>query len=395
MKRIKSIIICINILTTLTLFSQKKEILVLDSVTNKPVDGVNIFYSEITEGTFTNADGKAEINLKEFDLKISHINYEEKTIAYKDLENTTTILIKLKTNLLDEVIVSSFNLKKALNYVLENYESLYVNEPFEKECIFKESLTVNGNLKRFILSKVNWWGNSYKVKFTDDLKLRLASIDFNKNIAMDIFTDSEKENSPSKSGNIATSNLIAVIYLNTTLTNFLKYSEGLNSIVEASPPNQIIVSFETDWSKVKNGSEKCKGKITFDKETKAIIAFMIAVDKNDEIIKGLTSISKKQYSIENTDSVSDYVFAKGINNKWTLNSAEIKANVDIIYNNKTYKNSVTNNILVLKEISVKKVNNKGLIDLTKPIFESLPSSEITNANSILLSEEEKKFIYGK
>lgn len=395
MKILKSFIIALLFLLSANTYSQKKEFLILDSSSNLPVPDVNVYYPNIQEGTFTNSDGKAIINIKDYDLKISNINYEDKLIKSTDVSKSDTIYLNLKTTLIDEVVIKSFNLPKALNYVVENYDNLYENNPFEKECVFKETLNVNGNLKRLILSKVNWWGKSYKVKYMDDLKLRLGSIDFNKNEPMNIFTDSEKENTPSKSGYIATSNLISILYLNTVLDNFLKISVGLHSAVEESPSDEIIVSYQTDWAKLKNGSEKTHGKITFDKLTKAIISLSIIVDKKDEVVKGTTSISKKNYSVENTASMSNYTFIKGLNNKLTLNSLEAVADVSMIYDNKNFKISVANNIFVLKESAVKKVSNAGIIDLSKPIFESLPSSEITSANSILLSKDEKSFIYGK
>ena len=93
-------------------YSQNKEILVLDSTTKLPIETANLYYSAIQEGTFTNSDGKATIMIRDFDLKISHIAYEEKIINYKELQHSSTFLLTPKSIILDEVVVKYFNLNK-------------------------------------------------------------------------------------------------------------------------------------------------------------------------------------------------------------------------------------------------------------------------------------------
>jgi hypothetical protein len=78
---------------------------------------------------------------------------------------------------------------------------------------FKETMTID-NLKKLILTKVNWWGK-LQVKHSSDLKFRLGSIDFNKMKPCLLILEK-----PSNSGFIETKNLIAVIYLNTLLKGF-------------------------------------------------------------------------------------------------------------------------------------------------------------------------------
>jgi len=373
-------------------FAQKKEILIVDGTTNVPIENVNIYYLENREATFTNSEGKASLNIQKMILKIAHIQYDELSINGEDLVNIEKIKLNPKSIQLDEVVVSSFNLKKAINYVLDNYKDLYVSKPFEKECNFKETMTIDNQLKRLILTKVNWWGKSYEVKYSSDLKLRLGSIAFNKNEAIGIFTDSPKDNLPSNSGFIETKNLIAVIYLNTLLKGFLNSSENLTNVIEKSPSNQIIVSFETDWKVFENYQSRSKGRIVFDKESKAIIAYLRETEDKNNITRKATKTTKKEYSYENTNSEIQLDFYKSIENKWTLNSFQANADFSITYNDKTNFGNIKNNIYVLKETAVKKVTNEGLMDLTKPIYQNLPSNSFTNSNSILLSEEEKKFI---
>jgi hypothetical protein len=390
MNKINSIILLLVI--SQICFAQKKEILIVDGTTNFPIENVNIYYPENREATFTNLEGRASLNIKKMILKIAHVQYEELSINGEDLINIQKITLNPKSIQLDEVVVSSFNLKKAINYVLDNYKDLYVSKPFEKECNFKETLTIDNQLKRLILTKVNWWGKSYEVKYSSDLKLRLGSIVFNKNESMGIFNDSPEDNLPSKSGFIETRNLIAVIYLNTLLKSFLSSSENLTHVIEKSPSNQIIVSFESDWKIFEDFQIRSKGRIVFDKKSKAIIAFINETENKNYITRKSSKTTKKEYSYENTNSEIQLDFYKSIENKWTLNSFQTNADFSVTYNDKTHFGNIKNNIYVLKETAVKKVTNEGLMDLTKPIYQNLPTNSITSSNSILLTEEEKKFI---
>lgn len=381
--------------TSVISYSQNREILVLDSETNLPIETVNIYYPEIQEGTFTNADGKATINIRDYDLKISHIAYQERIINAKNLQTSNILYLIPKLIDLDEVVVSSFNLNKALLYVLKNYENLYENQAFEKECNFKETLSIDNKLKRLILTKVNWWSKSYKIKHLSDLKMRLGAIDYNINNPMDIFTDIPKDNIPSNSGFINTKNLISSIYLNSFLVNFIKYNPDLEAVIEKSSENEFIVSFMSDWKTTSNYSYRSKGKIIFDKKSKAIISITNEVENQNRITKSFTTKLKKEFSYETSSTISTLNFRKKNNNQWSLNSFEISADFNITYNDVKHNGNIKNNLYVLKNTQIEKVKNVGLINLSKPIYQNFPKDIITISNSILLSNEERSFIEEK
>lgn len=381
--------------TSVISYTQNREILVLDSTTKLPIETVNIYYPEIQEGTFTNSDGEATINIRDYDLKISHIAYQERIINVKNLQTSNILYLTPKSIDLDEVVINSFNLNKALLYVLKNYEKLYENQPFEKECNFKETLSIDNKLKRLILTKVNWWSKSYKIKHLSDLKMRLGAIDYNINNPMDIFTDIPKDNIPSNSGFINTTNLISSIYLNSFQVNFIKYNPDIEAVIEKSSENEFIVSFTSDWKSTSNYSYRSKGKIIFDKETKAIISFTNEVENKNRVIKSYTFKSNKEFSYETNNSISTLNFQKNINNKWTLNSFEVSADFNIIYNDVKHNGNIKNNLYILKNTQIEKVKNVGLINLSKPIYQNLPKNSITTSNSILLSNEENDFVEGK
>lgn len=378
------------LLLTIIGYGQKKEITVLDEITKIPIENVNIFYPSTDEGTFTNSDGKAAFFIKKADLKIAHLNYNEMIISAEQLRDS--IFLTPNAVELKEVIVNSFNLVKALQEVLDKYNQIYVNYPFEKECNFKEIVLVNDQLKRLILTKINWWSRSYFNKNNEnDFKLRLGAIEYNKNLPVDIFVDSSEENTPSKSGFIETKSITNLIYLNSFLNSFLAFTDGYHTSIEESAANQLIVSYETEWKIIKGVNSRSFGKITFDKDSKAIVEFINEIEFKNKIVSKTTSISKKEYSYETKKSITKHNFYKNGDDKWSLKSFSSIVETVLEYNKKSNSVVFENEIFLLKETKMKKVLNDGLIDLTKPLYQNLPSNIVTTANSILLSEKEKDF----
>lgn len=381
------------LLLSLSGFSQNLEFLVLDEITKQPIENVSLFYSKLNEGTFTNTEGKAVLKENKAALLISNPGYQDIILNPDQLKESNTIFMNPQIVELDEVIVNSFDLKKALQYVLDNYSKLYVSTAFEKECNFKETLSVENKLKRLILTKVNWWGKSYELKKNyEELKLRLGTVEYSKNTALDILVDSPQENLPSNTGFIETRSLVSVLYLNVFIKSFLATTGQCNINVEKSAADEIIVSYETDWLKNKDIESRSIGKVIFDKQSKAIVEFVNEIEFKDMIVKKTTSVSKKDYSYETIKKTTRHNFYKNSDNLWTLKSLIATADLYIDYDKKRYFTSFENSIYVLKESQVKKVNNDGLINLEKPIYQSLPSNTITNHNSILLTAKEKEFI---
>lgn len=391
MKLYKGKITLLLLFTLHKSFTQNKVFFVFDKTTNSPIENVNIFYPELNEGTFTNSEGKASINLKKSALKISNIGYEDFILETEREKMVDTLFIIPKTVELDEIIIKSFDLNKALKYVLDNYKILYVNKPFEKQCNFKETVQIDNRLKRLILTEVNWWDKTYELKNKSDLKLRLGKINFSKNIPLDIYADVPRIND-NKSGYVVPNSLINAIYLNRHLSNFITFSKNIVGVVEESPADQVIVSFETDWETLKEVSSRSQGKIVFDKKTKAILEFTTLREYKDNFVRGIVKENNKESITETKEGLTRLTFYKTYNDQWTLKSFESKLECSTTYDGKIHPSVFENSIYVLKEIAINKVNNDGLIDLTKPIYQSLPSETIVNTNSILLNKMESDFI---
>lgn len=392
MGKLKSILILCCLVIFQSSFGQNKKITIVDKTTTLPLERVNLTYVNLNEGTFTNSDGVASLEFKKNDLKISMVGYDDIILTYEKIIKVDTLFLIQRVTQLEEVTVNSFKLKDAINYIIDNYDKLYVNVPFEKECIFKEKVIVNDNIKRLILTKVNWWDKSYERKKTD-VKFRLGSIDYNKNEPLNIFSDVSRLNNPSTSGYIEPNSIMNTIYLNIFLNSFLNFTEGMTSYVEKSTDEIIDVHFESEWKKIGSSSYQHIGNIIFDKKTKAILNISFDTNQNGNIQKGTIKENNKESISETKKNSMRISFSKSLNNKFSLKMYETEIYLDITYNSKIFKTIFENKIYVLKETAMKKVNNDGLIDLTKPIFQSLPSKTISNSNSILLTKEERKFIF--
>ncbi|WP_166921848.1 carboxypeptidase-like regulatory domain-containing protein [Flavobacterium poyangense] len=390
----KQLIIILPLLMFQFGLSQSRVLVVFDKLTGFAVDNAMVTFRNQDERTFTNSEGKASIIIGNAGLKISKIGFEDLVLeTEKELKSDTVFMIRQAVEL-DELVIKSFNLNKAIQYVLDNYKDLYVHTPFEKECNFKETVVVDNQLKRLIVSKVNWWDRTYEFQKNSRIKLRLGAIAYNKNIPLDIYTDMPGINE-SNSGYIKPSSLINTIYLNSCLSDFIKSKENITGVIEESPSDQIVVGFESDWEITNGISKRTKGKIIFDKKSKAILEFLNRIEYKNKVTKDIVKETKKESVKESTFIAKRLTFYKTENNLFTLKSFEGTAEVLITYDSKIHPVVFENSIYVLKETAIAKVNNEGLINLSKPIYKSLPAGIIASTNTILLNKQESDFINSK
>ena len=132
------LLITIFLLFTANFYSQK--ILILDSLSNKPVTFANIEFSD-NKGTITNEDGIFKVNSNE-QFIISHINYETKNpidFVLKDTIYLYPISIEL-----DEIVISSFNVIDTLHKVRNRLDKNYITESFNQEGLHRYILKENG-----------------------------------------------------------------------------------------------------------------------------------------------------------------------------------------------------------------------------------------------------------
>ncbi|WP_405205577.1 hypothetical protein [Aquimarina sp. LLG6339-5] len=377
--------------------SQTKQIIIVDELTNMPIEGVHLLYANLEEGSYTNADGAANIIVREEVLTISHLNYQDVTIIPKEITLLNTISLKSDDVQLDEVIVNSFDLRKALQYVLDNYYNLYVDYPTEKECSFKETLLVDDKVYRLILSDLKIWTKDAGFnnrKLERNIKLKLGTVSQSKNVPMDFDINDKGESNPESSGHIITKSLLLNTYLDVAIAGFLKYSGMIEETVEVSSSDVIIVSFTTDWKNVNEIANRTKGRFVFDKKTQAVIEFVKEIELRNDIKKKTSTFSNREYEYETKSQVISYNFAKKVDKKYSLSKFSIEANVALSYDNKNYDTKFKNDLFVLKESKKRRFGNTGVVDLEQPIYKMLPSNVI-NSNAILLTAKERGFLESK
>lgn len=380
-----------------------QEILTLkisENETKKYIEGVSIGYSNSTLGTFTNSDGIASIYKRDGEhLLLTHINYDTVKIDIRSITGNDTLeyAMSIKHVHIPEVAVSHFDLKKALQYVLSNYSKLYINTPTEKVGNFKETVLVDGEIRRLILSKLSWWSENYSLSQKKSPVFKLIDLEFNKNTPLNIFTDIPEVNqSASKSGYLELRSVIHMLYLDAYLSTFLKYTPNINGRIESSDDNMIVVSFQSDWATVNNQTTKSSGTFTFDRQTKAIIDFNNSVEYQDVKVHQIGS-DNKSFEQHKLGMISNLSFERNSDGKFSLKKFELRSLNNIRYNDKDYRNDFVNTFYKLYEYPNKRPDKKGAIDISIPLYRNtLQKVNIQNVSSINLSKKEADFItYGK
>lgn len=377
----------------------QKTVILLDKISLKPIENVNVYSVKNGEGTYTNADGKVKLSASDNQFRLSHLSYNDTTIIINPSNILDSIFLSPRGIELKQVQITSFNLRKSLNYILDHYNDLYVNTPTSKECTFKEVFLMDNQYKRLILSQIEWWSKSSShplngnySKFT---RLRLGNIDFYRNDPMGISDDNQKKDTTkTRSTSLDPKEIVNNIYLNYVIGMLLSYPENINSTIEDAPPGQLIISYETEPKQVKNFSSVATGRITFDKATQAVIQYSCEVTfkKNIETKEGNGGSA---YTYEQKKSIANYSFNKSINNLWSLKHCDFHAEGILDYHNKKHDFTFENSFYVLKETEAKKIEETGTIDLNKSIYTNFPSKTIVNSNPILLSSVEQNFINKK
>lgn len=375
----------------------QKNIIVLDKVSHKPIENVNVFSLKTQEGSYTNADGKVRMPVTDAAIKLSHLSYRDTTVSLNASADLDSVFLSPRAIELKQVRISSFNVRKELNYILDHYDDLYVNVPTAKECTFKEAFLVDKQYKRLILSQIEWWSkssaHSLNGNYSKFVKLRLGNIDFNRNDPMGIFKSTQQKDTSSRSSFLDPKSLINNIYFNYVVRILLSYPENISSTVEDSPDDQLIVSFESEPKQVKDFSSVATGRIVFDKATKAVIQYSCSIEFKGNIDN--RKAGSTAYTYEQKKSIANYTFSKQINNQWSLKHCELHADGVLDYQDKKHDFTFENSLYVLKETEAKKIEDKGTIDLDKSIYQNFPSQVIVNSNPILLSKTEQEFISKK
>lgn len=125
-----------------------KEIIILDSLSYKPIQFANIKYLKSEYGTFSDSLGLFNFNKKVSEkVLISVLGYENKIIFNKNIKDT--ILLRPKTIVLDEI---SINTNSKQNYGYHTKNGKYIGSFIKRAVIAVYIKNENPNIKKLIHS---------------------------------------------------------------------------------------------------------------------------------------------------------------------------------------------------------------------------------------------------
>lgn len=367
-----------------------------DKETQNAVDGASISYPKLKEGTISNKDGNAELSKKTGEsILITHIGYDSLSIPFSELSGKSSFVFYLKPrpNQIEEINIHSFDLRKAIRYVIDNFHKLYQNNPTERIGNLKETAYVDNQLKRVVLTKFGWWSRNYIFSRYAEPKFSLFEVEYNKSVPFDIFVDQPTYNKQS-SEFLNVESLIKTLYFDNFLNKLYAHTPSLRTKSMSSDEDMITVHFESDWSTVKDMRTKSTGTVVFDKKTKAIIDLVNEIEHMDNIKQMQFSNSEVHYTNQTLKSYSRHQFSKNQDGKYSIRLFKASSDAQLTYNEKTFNLVFDNTFYVLKESRKSNAGKGPFVNPKIALFRNIPqtTSIVSNLSSINLTEDEIKFI---
>lgn len=375
----------------LTVFSQSKEFVLIDSVSKTPIDLAQISYPKLEIGSISNKEGRIRIPLEENDIFISHINYVVKTLSYNLFKEKDTLFLNPKENQLDEIVISNLDLKAKISNILKNtYLEKYSTKRAINKSTYKETFSVNNSLSRLFQVQMDWWSKKYlfigNKPIDKENKIVIESVDYSKLKKID------SDFISSNGAFISNDNLFPFLHINFLLSIFEQFSDDIVVKSIDKRKNSIHVYFDATY--LKNGKALYHHKnslLVFDTDYSAInyVKFnMIYVSDFENAVSRVNRIPHQKKTTRHSVELS---FKKLKNNKLTLNYF-ITEMGGIIKTKKFTDTISSKQSLFISETLLGKKIKKGNIDFYKPFYENLPKDLKTNDVKILLTKEEKEFL---
>jgi hypothetical protein len=370
------------------LFSQSKELFILDSITKQPIDLVQVYYPSLSIGSITNKDGRLIIPKKTETLIISHINYNQKKILPYNLINIDTLYLEQRKNVLDEVIIYNYDLKKKLKDVLITYKDNYSIKNIINYTTYKETNRVNDSLVRLFQLQLSWWSKNYIFDFNSKIeknnRLYLNNIDYSEISKDSPFTE--------KGATLGIKDFLKFCHLNFLLTIIIQNTDDI--VINTINKENGYVKVNFDGTLKENGKSVYNFKnsyIIFNDNKIEFINLKMYYDQNQ--YKSVSRNGKIPYkSLINSHEII-LSFQKNLNNKLTIGYFTSILDGQIsIEGNESKKIKVSQNLLINKTLSGKKLKIKE-INLNTPLYLSLSKDLKRNLKAkFLLTKEEEEFI---
>lgn len=372
--------------------AQSKEFLILDSLSKKPIDLVQVFYPDIEVGSVSNADGKIKIPLKNNRIVVSHINYIESEFGFEDFKNKDTLLLTRKANQLDEIVLYNLDLKQKFIDILENgLSKKYSTKKVIRNATYKESFSVNDSLTRLFQVQLDWYSKNslFKTDITieKENKITLQSVDFSK------IKEINKDFVDSNSGHVENKSFFKFLHLD-FLLQYILVNSAKDYEIEVTEKNKNTINVYFNATCIQNGKNIFNLKnslIVFDKDYKSIKSLKLDMVYNSNFKDATTKRTNKPYKIKMKSHTIELSFNKMKNNKYGISYSISQMNG--VIKTKRYINDFrAKQSLFINESKLGEKIKKGNIDFNKPFYENIPSNLKKASEKILLTEKEKLFM---
>lgn len=376
-------------LLSLIVNAQVKDFIIVDSLSNKPINAVSAYFTAKNEGTVSNEDGKVKIYFSNPNdkLRLSHVAYNPTEIVLKDYLKLDTIRLSRSSILLMEVAVYDVDLKKKLAELLKKYEQLYLNQPVIYDCTYKESVKVNDSLARLSQVQIKWYDKSYKYDFRKPFdnqnQVSLINNDYFK------LTENAAE---AHKGYVENESLFKLLHLN-FYTLIVSFGSDITIQSINKTANYTKVTFSTPiLEKGQTVMFLNEGTIYFDNETGAISELDFSYEYNNQL-KELKSKTGQPYTTETKRHHVNLSFKK-VESKWIINTLKSEIEGEFRTSNKIDDFKIIQEFLITKTKNGVGIPKKEQIDLKKPFYENL--AQTTNLDpKIPLTKEEEEFMKKK
>ncbi|MFK8058735.1 MAG: hypothetical protein AB8B78_01475 [Polaribacter sp.] len=383
-------ILCFN----LHLIAQSKDFILLDSISKKPIDLVQISYPNLEIGSVSNKDGKVRIPLKKENIYISHINYLEKKISYNNFKSRDTLYLLPKTNQLDEIVISNLDLMKKFINILENtYKKEYSRKKVVHKTTYKETFSVNDSLARLFQVQLNWWSKNSLFKRNKAIdkqnKIYLESVDYSK------IKRVNKDFISSNGAYVENGVFFQFAHLNFLLEILkdLAYDFEINSLEKNG--NSISVYFDAVLrQKGKLIYHHKNSLIVFDKDYKHIKHLKFNMVYSSDFEDKISKLHNIPYQSKTKKHVIELAFKPLKNNK--LSISYFVSELFATLKTKGYTDEiVSKQSLFIAESNLGKKLKKGNINFYEPFYKNVKDDLKNNDVKILLTQKEKQFLESK
>lgn len=151
MRHLKSILVCLLMLVSLTAFAQKRITGFVSDASGEPIIGASIMVKGTSNGTITDLNGSFALNADKGVLVVSYIGYKSQELPIAG-KTSFTIVLKEDTEVLDEVVVVGYGTAKKAS-LTSAISQIKGEEAFKDRGINNVSVALQGEIPGLIVTR--------------------------------------------------------------------------------------------------------------------------------------------------------------------------------------------------------------------------------------------------